>query len=372
MDGLTIAREMIDSADREMAAAFKKRMEAAVMVSAYKREHGLPILDAEREKAVLAKHTAYLDSETLQPYFMELLRDCMALSRAYQQKLGEGFTVAYSGVEGAYAAIASERIFPKASYMPCTSFDEAYEAVKDGRADCCVLPIENSYAGEVGQVNDLMFSGPLFVSGVYDMPICHHLVGVPGASLNDVRKVISHPQALSQCTDYIAEHQFETVQASNTARAARTVAEMSDPSLAAIASAETARLYGLTILASHINASAANTTRFAVFTRSKRESSDKDKRFILLFTVSNTAGSLAEALAVIGRHGYNLRVLRSRPQKKEPWQYYFYCEVEGNSESETGKAMLKELSDHCEMLKVAGQFENEPVLTEDKTNEYAV
>ncbi|MCQ2454350.1 MAG: chorismate mutase [Clostridia bacterium] len=364
MEDLSQARELIDRADRELAAAFKRRMEASVMVAAYKREHGLPILDAEREKAVLEKHTLYMDDPTLQPYFTDLLKHCMALSRAWQHKLGEGFTVAYSGVEGAFAAIAAERIFPEAHYLPCASFEEAYRKVESGEADCCVLPIENSYAGEVGQVNDLMFSGPLFVSGVYDMPIHQHLIGVPGAQVSEVKKVISHPQALSQCADYIAAHGMEAIQASNTARAARTVAEMADPSMAAIASAETAGLYGLSILASNINASSANTTRFAVFTRIKRESTAADRRFILLFTVRNEAGSLAKAVDIIGRYGYNLRVLRSRPQKKQPWQYYFYAEAEGNAESETGRAMLKELGACCDMLKVAGQFENEITLEE--------
>ena len=136
-----------------------------------------------------------------------------------------------------------------------------------------MLPIENSYAGEVAQVNDLMFQGNLFLNGVYTLNVQQNLLGVPGTSLSDIKQVISHPQALEQCADFLREHNLETVEAVNTARAAKQVAEQNDKSVAAIASKETAELYGLTILAEGINEKQDNSTRFAILSR------DGEKRF---------------------------------------------------------------------------------------------
>ena len=360
MSKLDDARNRINEADKKMARLFCERMEAVREIAAYKKERGLPVLDEKREEEVIARNTALIEDGDLRPYYSRFLQCEMELSRAYQHRLCEGMKIAYSGVEGAFAAIAAERIFPDGAHIPYKSFSAAYRAVCDGECDCAVLPIENSYAGEVGKVTDLMFSGNLFVNGIYDLVITQNLLGVPGAALGDIKTVVSHPQALAQCEGYIKKHGFDTVEEKNTALAAQGVAEKNDKSTAAIASRETAALYGLEILDHDINESNTNTTRFAVFSGAQTENAGAAKSsFILMFTVNNSAGSLAKAISVIGSHGFNMKALRSRPMKELAWQYYFYIEAEGDPESDEGHKMLSELAKYCDKLKVVGRYTSE-------------
>jgi len=361
MKELQHAREAINDIDRQMAKLFSQRMEAVKAVAEYKRERGLPVLDAQREQAVVERNSALVADSEIRSYYVGFIQNAMLLSRQYQHRLMEGLKVAYSGVEGAFAYIAAKRIFPEGQLVSCADFQAAYDAVTNGDCDCGVLPIENSYAGEVGQVLDLMFRGSLYVSGVYTLRITQNLLGVPGASLADVRQAVSHPQALSQCEGYLRKHGIGTIAETNTAMAAKRVAALGDPSVAAVASAETAALYGLEILDHDINESALNSTRFAVFSRAEnRDHSNRDEgKFLLFFTVRNVAGALAKAINVIGEYGFNMKVLRSRPMRELAWQHYFYIEAEGDETSENGRAMLAQLAAHCDMLKVVGHYSME-------------
>lgn len=284
--------------------------------------------------------------------------------------------VIFSGIEGSFAAIAAHRLFPEGDFSHAHSFKEAYEKVSDGTCDAAVLPIENSYAGEVGQVSDLMFGGNLQVRFIYELNISQCLLGIKGGSIEQIRTVISHPQALEQSAEYISAHNWETQPYENTARAAREVARKGDPSLAAVGSAETAELYDLSILARDINESSQNTTRFAVFVRPEEEEGKKpqvvlpeketevsdsavnasSENTILIFTIKHVAGSLAKAVTIIGMYDFNMRVIRSRPVKDENWQYYFYTELEGRVDTEDGKNMLKLLRTACELIKVVGIY----------------
>lgn len=365
MENLEEIRERIDAIDKEMAALFEKRMQAAKDVAAYKAEHGLPVFDGAREAAVIERNGSYVSSAQIRAYYTNFLSSLMDLSKKYQRELMEGLRIAYSGVEGAFAQIAASKIFPSGQLVSYPSFSAAYSAVSDGECDVAVLPIENSYAGEVGQVTDLMFEGSLHVNGVYDLLISQNLLALPGARIEDVKTVVSHPQALAQCAKYIAEHGFAQLQSANTAIAAQQVAQTKDPSLAAIASAETARLYGLCVLDHDINESAGNTTRFAVFSRSALNDDAHNQNFLLLFTVNHVAGALSDALHVISKYGFNMKALRSRPVKTAAWQYYFYVEAEGDDRSESGIKMLEELRQHCNRLKVVGRFAGETTLTKE-------
>lgn len=356
MSDLENARKIIDEADKEIAELFIKRMGAVKTVAQYKGERGLPIFDEEREKLILKRNVERLPSDELKSYYDILLRSFMDISKKYQENLLSGMKIAFCGIEGAFAEIAAKRIFPQGRTISFADFDSAYKSVLEGDSDCCVLPIENSYAGEVGQVIDLMFGGDLTVNGIYDMPVKQNLIGVKGATLENIKKVVSHPQALSQCNVYIKEHGFISEQATNTAVAARQVAALNDISVAAIASKETASVYGLDVIDHDINESAVNTTRFAVFSKSQVNNSKDNGKFILLFTVNNVVGALAKAVNIICAHGFNMRILRSRPVKDVPWQYYFYVEVEGDQSSDEGQRMLNELSVCCEKLKIAGNF----------------
>lgn len=265
--------------------------------------------------------------------------------------------IAYSGIEGAFAHIAARRIYPNDELVSYKGFEEAYEAVDAGECFAAVLPIENSFAGEVRIVTDLLFSGDLIVDEIYEMRIIQNLLGVKGAALSDIKKVISHSQALNQCHAYIANHGFEREAAVNTARAAAHVADTNDKSIAAIASLETARLYGLEVIESEINDSPDNTTRFVVVKKKANADAASEKDgFILMFTVQNSAGALAKALTIIGDYGFNMSILRSRPMRSLAWKYYFYVEAEGDADGMSGREMLARLSYWCENVKVAGRY----------------
>ena len=349
------ARQIINEVDAEMARLFVKRMRAAEMVYDHKKEFGLPILDQKREDAVIERNTACIGDDVLKGYYIDFLKHMMSVSRAYQYRMQNGLKVAYCGVEGAFAHIAAGRIFPESSCISCRDFRAAYDSVVNGECDVAVLPIENSYAGEVGQTIDLIFSGGLYINGIYELAIQQNLLGLPDATLDGIRCVTSHPQALAQCHDYLEHKGLDTVEASNTAVAAKLVADSGDRTLGAIASLETAELYGLKVLEANINKSRENTTRFAVLSKVRARSSSLPNS-VLMFTVRNEAGSLANAISIIGRYGYNMTALRSRPLKKHSWQYYFYIEIDGTLDTENGARMMEELSQVCDRFKVAGTF----------------
>lgn len=357
-NSLDKARKIINEVDREMAELFVKRMRAAEMVAEYKKERGLSILDEAREEEVIKRNSALIEDEALREYYVNFLRDNMAVSRAYQSRLMEGMKVAFSGTEGAFAHIAASKLYPTAEKISFGDFASAYRAVEKGLCDVAVLPVENSYNGEVGQVTDLMFSGSLYVNGMFDLPVTQDLLAKPGTKIEDVREVVSHPQAFGQCAKYIEDHRFARHEFANTALAARWVAESDDRTVAAIGSREAAEIFGLTVLDHDINESKSNSTRFAIFSRvaNKRIAKDGGVHSILLFTVRNEAGALAKAIDVIGRHGFNMRTLRSRPMKELLWEYYFYVEVEGNIQSEKGGMLIEALGEFCDRLKFAGTY----------------
>ena len=357
-NSLEMARKIINEVDRDMAELFVKRMRAAELVAEYKQRHGLKILDEAREAEVVRRNSEYVEAPELKPYYVNFIKDVMAVSRSYQDKLISGMRVAFCGTEGAYAHIATEKLFPTARKVAYPNFESAYRSVEVGDCDIVVLPIENSSNGEVGEVTDLMFSGGLYISGVCELAISHDLLCVPGARIEDIKTVISHQQALGQCVTYINEHGFNTQAYANTALAAKHVMELGDKSVAAIASAEAAEIFGLDVLDKNINQSRSNTTRFAVFTRAENihKSTEMGVHTILLFTVRNEAGALARAIDIIGKHGFNMRSLRSRPMKELLWQYYFYVEAEGNIYTEDGQRMMAELDKYCDRLKSVGTF----------------
>jgi len=320
----------------------------------------LSILDATRENEVVRKNSEMIKNSVYQEYYADFIRQTMRISRAYQARLNEGQRVAYSGAEGAYAYIAAKRMYPNANLVSYPSFEEAYGSVEHGECDVCVLPIENSYAGDVSTVMDLMFSGNLYVNQVINLPVTHCLMVNSGVELKDIKNVISHPQALSQCAEYIKENNFTAVSCENTAISAKQVKEKGLTDTAAIASQETAELFGLKVLARGINASRTNTTRFLAFSRAKNtlnaQSRKMNQHFILMFTVKNEAGALAKTIDIIGAYGFNMRNLHSRPMKELLWSYYFYVEAEGCVNSQAGQDMLRALGATCDKLKLVGAY----------------
>lgn len=360
MQDIKTSRAGINEIDAKMAELFEKRMELCREVALYKKDNGLSVRDDEREAQVVSKNSGYIQNSEIVPYYQDFIRSTIDVSCAYQSALLRKMRVAYCGIEGAFAHIAAKKMFPDAEYVAFSNFSDAYEATVTGNCDCSVLPLENSYAGEVGEVMDLIFSGSLSVNQVLDVAVVHNLLGVEGAKIEDIKTVVSHPQALSQCEEYIKAHGYETVTYSNTALASEYVKNTGDKSVASIASDETARIFGLEILDAHVNDNPNNTTRFASFSRVRNKpvsnSKREDENFILAFTVQNESGALAGALNIIGAHNFNMRTLRSRPMKDLQWSYYFYIEAEGNIHTENGEDMLRELSALCAKLKLVGSY----------------
>ena len=357
-NSLEKARNKINEIDARMAELFVERMRAAEEVAEYKKERGLSIFDEAREDEVVRRNSALVDDEILREYYVNFLRGSMAISRAYQSRLLEGMKVAYSGTEGAFAHIASSKLYPSAKKISYGDFADAYRAVENGECDVAILPVENSYNGEVGQVTDLMFSGSLYVNGMFDLPVTQDLLAKEGTSIDEIREVVSHPQAFGQCSEYIKRHGFTRHEFANTALAAKWVKESADRSVAAIGSREAAEIFGLEVIDHDINENKSNSTRFAIFSKvaNKRISENGGVHSILLFTVRNEAGALAQAIEVIGRQGFNMRTLRSRPMKELLWEYYFYVELEGNIQSEAGLSLMESLGEFCDKLKFAGTY----------------
>ena len=349
------ARKSITEIDKEIARLFEKRMDQVYEIGLVKKEMGIPVFDSEREESLKERNSSYVKNE-YRGYYKRFFEKTLEVSKEYQRKIIKGSKVAYSGVEGAFAYIAARKIFPDSELVAYSDFQAAYKAVESGECDEAVLPIENSFAGEVGQTMDLMYSGSLFVNAVYNLKVTQNLLGVKGAKLDDVKTVLSHRQALDQCADYIRNKNLEAKEENNTAKAAKKVAELNDKSTAAIASIETAEIYGLEVLDTNINESDDNVTRFAVFSQIQNEKAGTNYS-LLTFTVGNTAGALAKALNIIGAFEFNMNVLRSRPVKETPWEYYFYIELEGDINSDDGKRMLNALSVECKNIKVLGSVD---------------
>ncbi|MCR5307949.1 MAG: chorismate mutase [bacterium] len=358
MSKLDEARIKINDIDKKMAELFESRMEASKSIAEYKKENGLSIEDSKREVELISKNSEYIKNDEIKEYYVSFIKEILNESKKYQARLIKGLKVAYTGVPGAFAYIAAKRMYPTASFHAFPDFGKAYNSVLNGTCDVVVLPIENSTAGDVGNVIDLIFEGNLYINQVLSVDIQQNLLAVKGANKDSIKTVYSHPQALAQSSEFIKEHSYDEIECVNTAVAAKMVSEKNDTSIAAIASLETANLYNLEIIEKNINQNKNNSTRFACFSRSlnKNINSKGDTNFILVFTVSNEAGSLAKALNIISSNGFNMRNLRSRPMKNSMWKYYFYVEIEGNVFSETGSDLLVQLKTVCDDLKLVGTY----------------
>jgi chorismate mutase/prephenate dehydratase len=359
MDLLENARHTIDEVDAQMAELFEKRMQAVTDVARWKAENGRPVLDAAREQAVIDRNTARIQKAELRPYYRTFLCEAMAVSRAYQQALLGRDTAAYQGVEGAWSHIALRTLYPQARALACETWADVFDAVEENRAEVGVLPFENSNAGDVSSVLDLLYlHKDLYVCRMYDLPIRQDLLGVAGAALGDIKTVVSHQQALAQAAPFLRLHHFATESWGNTADAARHVAQLKRRDTAAIASAETAQLYGLTVLAEGVNEDGDNTTRFAVITRRRPEG--VGNRIALLFTVDHKPGKLAQVIQLIGQQGYNMESIKSRPLPHVQFEYYFYVQLicpQRGGEQAALEQLLHSLDSVCRTVRVLGTFE---------------
>ena len=356
MTTLEEAREKINRIDREMARLFEERMQAVEDVASYKIAHNMQILDSGREQAVIERNSALIRNPAYKDSYVRFIQGTMAISRAYQNTLAQRNVVGYQGVEGAFSHIALMRLFPGSPCRAYGTWAEVFDAVERGELACGVIPLENSQTGEVGEVLDLLRSHSCHIQAVYDLPVEQNLLALPGAQLSEIREVYSHPQAIAQSADFLRRQGLSAIPYANTALAAQFVARSGDPRKAAIASRETAALYGLEVLVPDIHTDKGNTTRFIVIGRALQE---EGNRFSLLFTISHAPGQLARVVQIISGLGFNLESIKSRPLKYVPWQYYFYVEVVGSLRDTLSQRLLEELREVCQEVKVLGAYRRE-------------
>lgn len=363
---LETARAEIDRIDGELASLFEKRMDTVNAVINYKIQNGLPILDNKRENEILEKCAKRIKNPDYIPYYAELQRKLMELSRLRQAELvplkatapskeqkTEIKKVGYQGIEGAYSHTAAVTLFGDAELVNENSFEAVFDRVEKGEIDAGVIPFENSFTGTVSDTLDLLYSKSCFISRRYDLPIRHCLLGVNGATLDTVKTVRSHPQALGQCAEFISKQGLLKEECVNTAIAAAEIAAMGDCTKSAIASKEAGEIYGLSVIAEKINTSLQNTTRFIVIEREPRGGGDY---FSIMFSLEHTAGELAKIIEIIAQHGFNMESIRSQSLRRDAWKYYFYIELCGSPDSDNARNMIKKLKSSCREFKLLGGY----------------
>ena len=377
MTDLHECRKEIDEIDDQILRLFEKRLKACEDVAQYKIRTGKQVMDSGREKEKLASlggraHGAF-NSLGIQEVFQQIM--AISRKRQYQLLTANGVeekrdyemvdhlplkdvSVVFQGVEGAYSYAAMRAYFPEEirSYHADT-FREAMEEAASGRADYAVLPIENSTQGIVTDIYDLLTEYQLHIVGEQVIPVDHVLLGLPGTSLENIRTVYSHPQALSQCRLFLEEHsEWKPVKTENTAASAKKIKEEQKTSQAAIASRAAGELFGLDILAENICHNDRNVTRFIIVSR-KPVYEKKARKVSVCFELPHSSGSLYNMLSHIIYNGLNMSRIESRPIPGKTWEYRFFVDFEGNLEDSAVKNAIRGLEAEANRMRVLGNYE---------------
>ena len=372
---LSKLREQIDEIDGKIVELYQRRMDVSREVAEYKIATGRNVLDRQRELEKLAKVRALAHGEFNARGVQELFEQIMSMSRKLQYQcltesgsLGrlpfigvdsletENARVVFQGAEGSYSQAAMLQYFGRdVKSFHVDTFRDAMNAIDDGRADFAVLPIENSTAGIVSEIYDLLQEYENYIVGEQIIGIEHCLQGVPGASLEGIRKVFSHPQSLMQSSKYLAEHGWQQISMLNNAFAARKVAEDRDPAQAAVASEHAAGVYGLEVLQRRVNQSGTNSTRFIIVTNQKIFRKDAGKVSIC-FEVAHESGSLYHMLSHFIYNDLNMTKIESRPIEDRNWEYRFFIDFEGNLADGAVKNALRGLREEARNMKILGNY----------------
>lgn len=264
--------------------------------------------------------------------------------------------IVYQGVEGAYSHIVTQTLFPDADTENVNTFEDAINSVLNGEASYCVVPIENSSAGIVTDIFDLLLKKDVVIVAEYDLHISHCLLGIKGAKFSDIKRIYSHPQALMQCASYLKEHpEWSQISLLNTAVSAKKVKNEGNIEQAAIASELSAKLYGLDILDMGINRNSNNTTRFVVLSKEKIFSKGSNKLSLIL-ELPHEKGMLYNILGIFVLNGLNLLKIESRPIPEKTFEYRFFIDVEANLNSENVSNVLETLKNQVPFLKILGNY----------------
>lgn len=377
---LSQIREEIDDVDVEIVRLFLKRMELAGRVAEFKIHNQKEVRDPKRERskiqALKEKGDTTLNTEGIE----ELFTLIMSISRKYQfqfmNKHGMGSKLpfeqvdsirtngtnpvraVYQGVEGAYSHEAVDLYFgEEASSFHVDTWEEAMNALSGGRADYAVLPIENSSAGMVGDVYDLLAKYDNYIVGEIQLPVSHALLVLPEAALENIDTIYSHPQAIAQCSKFLNEHSedMQVLEVYNTAVAAKRVAAEGLMNQAAIASSYAGKLYGLKTLIQPLNHNHANTTRFVVI-GNRKIYCKQARKISICFEVAHESGSLYHLLSHIIFNHLNMTRIESRPVPGQNWEYRFFVDFEGNLAEAGVLNALTGISQEAVSFKILGNY----------------
>lgn len=365
---LQALREAIESLDREVLGLLRERLRLVEQVATRKLAQAYPFRDAPREDSVLRRIRKLAAGLGLDAHEIErLYRQILAMSVAHQEAHVRSLPtvplrVGYQGVEGSYSHLAAQRRYagrPGGTLLTgYPSFRAVVENLLAGVEDFGWLPIENTTAGSIDETYDLLAEGGITITGEEIRSIDHCLLGLPGASLESLGVVLSHPQALLQCRRFLAERPWLEPRAEfDTAGAARKVRDLGDPRTGAIASLAAGRSFGLEVLAQNIQDQSGNFTRFVEVARVPLPCPEGVPcKTSLLLSVGHTPGSLAEVLAVFSRRRINLTKLESRPVPESPWEYRFHVDLEGHAASANLSEALAEIRPRTRELRVLGSY----------------
>ena len=377
MSELEQLRGDIDAIDRQIVDLMKRRMETVAQVAEYKKANNMPVLDTSRERALLSK-VGQEAGEELADYVQSMYRTIMAASRSYENgKLGRGSkvydgikkameetpqlfpqrpTVACQGIEGAYSQIACDRLFKAPSIMYFQSFDHVFKAVESGMCQYGILPIENSTAGSVNAVYDLMIRHNFSIVRSARLKVSHNLLAKPGTKLEDIRDVYSHEQALHQCAGYLAGLKNVAVHVvENTAVAARMVAQSDRSDVAALSSRFCAEQYDLEIVQDNVQDQDNNYTRLICISK-KPEIYPGADRTSLMMTLPHKPGTLYNVLAKFYALNINLQKLESRPLPSREFEFMFYFDVEASVYAPEMEKLFRDLEAESEQLRYLGTY----------------
>ena len=374
---LTELRERIDRIDADLVRLFTERMALSGQVAEYKKEHNLPALDASRERQKLAAVRAAAGEQFAQPASV-LYGTILDLSRAYQDGLllgpselagkiekalettpklfPQSALVACQGVEGAYSQIAAEKLFAMPDIMYCNHFKAVFSAIESGLCQYGVLPLENSTAGSVTSIYDLMMEHNFSIVRSVRLKVDHNLLAKKGTKLADVKEIYSHEQAINQCQEFLKTLPgVKVTVCENTAVAAKLVAESDRADAAALSSRSCAELYGLSTLASGVQDQGNNYTRFICIAKNLEIYPGADRTSIML-TVPHKPGSLYRVLARINSLGLNLNKLESRPIPERDFEFMFYFDLDTSVYSPQFIQLMNELDTLCEHFEYLGSY----------------
>lgn len=372
---LSELRVQIDAIDKDIVELYERRMDICRQVAEYKIENGKKVFDKVREEEKIARVKSLTHNAFNSVGIQELFEQIMSMSRKLQYQLlaekgalgklpfiavdkldQEGARVVFQGAEGAYSQAAMRQYFgDKISSIHVDTFRDAMAAIEEGSADFAVLPIENSTAGIVSEIYDLLVEYENYIVGEQIIKIEHCLLGLPGTKLEEIHTVYSHPQSLMQSARFLSEHDWKQISMQNNAFAARKVAEEQDRSQAAIASAYAGETYGLEVLKRGVNQSSSNSTRFIIVTNQKLFKKDA-KKISICFEVPHESGSLYHMLSHFIYNGLNICKIESRPIEDRTWEYRFFLDFEGNLSDSTVKNALRGLRDEARNMKILGNY----------------